>query len=125
MRSSDWSSDVCSSDLDDRPRLAKGVPRGAILLPRLGDPDGGAGRDATVRHGNEPVRRRSADRGAAGIGASDRLAFHRDDLAPLPIDRKSVVWGKSVSVRLDLGVRMIIKKKRNHKRHSKSKIKNK
>src|SRR3546814_14192771 len=30
----------------------------------------------------------------------------------LPIDRKSVVWGKSVSVRVDLGGRRIIKKKK-------------
>src|SRR3546814_16465328 len=28
-----------------------------------------------------------------------------------PLDRKSVVWGKSVSVRVDLGGRRIIKKK--------------
>src|SRR3546814_15478914 len=29
-------------------------------------------------------------------------------------DRKSVVWGKSVSVRVDLGGRRIIKKKKHH-----------
>src|SRR3546814_11024185 len=34
---------------------------------------------------------------------------------PLGQDRKSVVSGKSVSVRLDLGVRRVIKKKQKHK----------
>src|SRR3546814_16031837 len=35
----------------------------------------------------------------------------RDDLARIERDRKSVVWGKSVSVSVDLGGRRIIKKK--------------
>src|SRR3546814_17373796 len=37
-------------------------------------------------------------------------------LTPAPgADRKSVVWGKSVSVRVDLGGRRIIKKKKQNK----------
>src|SRR3546814_16412356 len=32
-----------------------------------------------------------------------------------PTDRKSVVWGKSVSVRVDLGGRRIIKKKKKYR----------
>src|SRR3546814_16335403 len=61
-----------------------------------------------------------------GIQASERLAEHladavagvgpeigvgRDRLVE-PVDRKSVVEGKSVSVRVDLGGRRIIKKKK-------------
>src|SRR3546814_13971911 len=68
MRISDWSSDVCSSDLE-RPR--------AWPLDALFD-----------------------DRRPA-----DRLGIRRWQL-----DRKSVVQGKSVSVRVDLGGRRIIKK---------------
>src|SRR3546814_15136194 len=34
-----------------------------------------------------------------------------------PVDRKSVVWGKSVSVRVDLGGRRIFKKKKNYNTH--------
>src|SRR3546814_16587407 len=34
-------------------------------------------------------------------------------------DRKSVVWGKSVSVRVDLGGRRIIKKKKKHRKTQK------
>src|SRR3546814_19543645 len=30
----------------------------------------------------------------------------------ISLDRKSVVWGKSVSIRVDLGVRRVIKKKK-------------
>src|SRR3546814_12466371 len=43
------------------------------------------------------------------------LQIPRQDLGNIPrIDRKSVVSGKSVSVRVDLGGRRIIKKKKNN-----------
>src|SRR3546814_20968404 len=71
MRISDWSSDVCSSDLEG----------------------------TNFKHVVAPHHRRS-DRVAGG--RSVRLA----------VDRKSVVSGKSVAVRVDLGGRRIIKKKR-------------
>src|SRR3546814_13283447 len=76
MRISDWSSDVCSSDLR---RHASGMPGGLRRGRRT------LGHCAAPRPGGHP-------------------AFHGD--------RKSVVWGKSVSVRVDLGGRRIIKKKR-------------
>src|SRR3546814_16927608 len=100
MRISDWSSDVCSSDLQ-----AEAAPSFPRTLPA---------QPADQRHQRHPqpevaevpyqrarpVRRIAlADRGqpaAARIG-----------------DRKSVVEGKSVSVRVDLGGRRIIKKKNN------------
>src|SRR3546814_16785133 len=78
MRISDWSSDVCSSDLDRGRRLGYGEPRGTAEQPA---PSRGSGRRSGGAR--EPAR--------AG-------------------DRKSVVSGKSVSVRVDLGGRRFIKK---------------
>src|SRR3546814_19319128 len=91
MRISDWSSDVCSSDLagdqhqPDRrwPGGGRGVAGAGHVRPSWSRAGGPAGRIDL-----------SADRGALGS----------------PGDRKSVVLGKSVSVRVDLGCRrMIIK----------------
>src|SRR3546814_17620772 len=80
MRISDWSSDVCSSDLPARP-IAEIVYRPAqgVLVT-----------SATLRGGGRS--------GANGIGGWT--------------DRKSVVEGKSVAVRVDLGGRRIVKKKK-------------
>src|SRR3546814_15841078 len=107
MRISDWSSDVCSSDLARQParRQAEGELR-----------PGPAGRSHRPQ------------------GAQGRLALVRGQLLPaLPPggaasgeDRKSVVSGKSVSVRVDLGGRRIIKKKKNTtKQHNFNKRNNK
>src|SRR3546814_1956489 len=84
MRISDWSSDVCSSDLHESVfREVGGLePESAADVARD---------DAKLGFGNvEDVLRQF---GARGMG-----------------DRKSVVYGKSVSVRVDLGGRRIIKK---------------
>src|SRR3546814_16074717 len=107
MRISDWSSDVCSSDLLHPDRkcgeavlqvLAKGpaVPwvqqyRGERVI------DASALLFAAVDHILEPIEclQDSHCRAASPIE-----------------DRKSVVKGKSGSVRVDLGGRRIIKKKR-------------
>src|SRR3546814_17374229 len=70
MRISDWSSDVCSSDLEHRP----------------------------------------AERPADAGDAADHPSLFADDGGGGP-DRKSVVKGKSVSVRVDLGGRRVIKNK--------------
>src|SRR3546814_16300464 len=78
MRISDWSSDVCSSDLQS--------DFDAVLADRFGNAVGGES-----WHEDVAARLR-------GRGISLR-------------DRKSVVSGKSVSVRVDLGGRRIIKKK--------------
>src|SRR3546814_17730755 len=77
MRISDWSSDVCSSDLR-QDALDRAVEPRRVAAGEIG------ARGAVVRH-----EERVADEG----------------------DRKSVVSGKSVSVRVDLGGRRIIKKK--------------
>src|SRR3546814_20152700 len=78
MRISDWSSDVCSSDLGGKLR------RQIILGQRRAHPRIMVERRGKVRRRGEMAQR---------------------------VDRKSVVSGKSVSVRVDLGGRSIIKKK--------------
>src|SRR3546814_1979619 len=81
MRISDWSSDVCSSDLADM--------------------NGGGGEPAV----------------GLGMCAWRELRPVHAECAPFMVDqaardRKRVVSGKSVSVRVDLGGRRIIKKKK-------------
>src|SRR3546814_12021311 len=100
MRISDWSSDVCSSDLL-------------------------AGAQAQVVA--DPLRRAVALVGVALVfgvefveielaGVVHQLGYVQSDVgatATQAADRKSVVSGKRVSVRVDLGGRRIIKKKTN------------
>src|SRR3546814_16552198 len=93
MRISDWSSDVCSSDLAYHLHRARWDRRG---------------RSDPHRHGKE------RDRGQGGVQLQGRVAGDGDgggsqDLQP---DRKSVGEGKSVSVRVVLGGRRIIQKKK-------------
>src|SRR3546814_13877938 len=104
MRIRDWSSDVCSSDLP--------VPGGE----RVGS--GGEGQAAEVQHGG-PGRDDGACSacdadapvvgGGDGGGAGDGVG-HAGAAGARVADRKSVVEGKSVSVRVDLGGCRIIKK---------------
>src|SRR3546814_16101239 len=107
MRIIDWSSDVCSSDLD-QVDLRPAVPGRGGGVPLF--------RDAAYRlHGILALRprmlghvqqRRPAPRPPRRSGDRD-VARYRED-------RKSVVSGKSVSVRVDLvGGRLIKKKKPN------------
>src|SRR3546814_17493418 len=120
MRISDWSSDVCSSDLF---RLAaSGWEHAAVVL-------GGESfaalsehlQDALWKLGGAPAEHRSDSLSAAykNLNADaqrdftrsyDELCRHYGMLATR--DRKSVVSGKSVSVRVDLGGRRIIKNKK-------------
>src|SRR3546814_7266263 len=85
MRISDWSSDVCSSDLSP--------------------PDTSTGRCRTIRapwhHAHDAPARHAADR-------PSHRQTHRRAAAATPVERKSVVEGKSVSVRVDLGGRRSI-----------------
>src|SRR3546814_16625711 len=105
MHISDWSSDVCSSD---RPQtvsfgsMAERQQKAVNLI--LKDPDVAAvtsfigidGTNATLNTGRMQIVLKPAG--------------ERDDK-----DRKSVVEGKSVPVRVDVGGRLIIKKKTNKK----------
>src|SRR3546814_12299195 len=89
MRISDWSSDVCSSDL---------------LLTQLRASD------------FHVFTRLEVEQVCAAAGWTVRS----DGAVALPgTDRKSVVEGKRVSVRVDLGGRRIIKKKKQTKTNSK------
>src|SRR3546814_15586992 len=107
MRISDWSSDVCSSDLHEHDEItwepgylagARSPLRGPVLPrrparpPRLG--------------GDRAHRWPCAQLELAGRRRHRALASGRD--------RKSVVAGKSVTVRVDLGGRRIIQKKKKH-----------
>src|SRR3546814_13772379 len=97
MRISDWSSDVCSSDLRFC-RLAGAEPYLAANLRSL------PARDfyEWIEYCNSPAGTTSlADLRAAG-----------GDRETLNVDRKSDVSGKSVSVRVALGGCRIIKKKK-------------
>src|SRR3546814_11476058 len=97
MRSSDWSSDVCSSDLAAR----------QIGRSRAG------GQSAGVKGALSPSLA-GARGGSTKRPAQCRQFFaltQKGSLRSLPTpDRKSVVSGKRVSVRVDLGGRRIIKK---------------
>src|SRR3546814_14818801 len=88
MRISDWSSDVCSSDLGQRTASSRRAAR----------EDRGSNDTADARRHRENRRVRCRHRAS--------LAYRGD--------RKSVVWGKSVSVSVELGGRRMIKKKINN-----------
>src|SRR3546814_19759929 len=91
MRISDWSSDVCSSD------LGLGLKIGAETFERQ-------------RVKQRRISHRPAPRPARRASPRARRLRPWHWLRP---DRKSVVEGKSVSVRVDLGGRRFIKKKNN------------
>src|SRR3546814_14470389 len=100
VRISDWSSDVCSSDLD-------------LFRRQMIEPDRRHPLDAefSCRLQNPRVR----DHSIIGIN-EDR----RDEVELDEADRKSVVSGTRVSVRVDLGGRRIINKKRLYENQSHS-----
>src|SRR3546814_13147025 len=98
MRISDWSSDVCSSDLSlpTEPTmltLPMDWPRPPIESRYIGQKD----------------RKAILAKGACAYCGSASGPFHIDHVKP---DRKSVGSGQSVSVRVDLGGRRLIKKKK-------------
>src|SRR3546814_17777026 len=95
MRISDWSSDVCSSDLGGKlPQAPRRMAAGRCL------------RSARfARSAASVLGYRTVFHGERGNGGRDRRGRQRAG------DRKSVVEGKRVSVRVDLGGRRIFKKK--------------
>src|SRR3546814_20464367 len=108
MRISDWSSEVCSSDLS---------------LDGLGKPSGAAQRlsDRTSRICRQLCGAQPFGFPAAGLLAHLQrvgLGTVRPALAPRMGARKSDVYGKRVSVRVDLGGRRSIKKKKNEHKDS-------
>src|SRR3546814_12139968 len=127
MRISDWSSDVCSSDLRGH---AVGDPFDAAA-GRLGGRGeaGGGGADVGeldgIQRAGRGHRHALAVAHAVEAGLVDAQAGGVAAVVPigqfdLPRDRKSVVQGKSVSVRVDLGGRRIIKKKTKDRKNTKT-----
>src|SRR3546814_14358675 len=99
MRISDWSSDVCSSDLGgDRHRSAPDH-RGRRLV--VGRGRAGGLRPHRGQHRAPGLRGRRAPQTEPAMSI-------RFGVSP---DRKSVVEGKSVYVRVNIGGRRILKKK--------------
>src|SRR3546814_12347610 len=112
MRISDWSSDVCSSD------LRMGGVAGNSALP-LATTDGAVESDElggdmrpTPWLQQCPCIMQVMDALGATWGRSRLMRLSGRS----QLDRKSVVSGKSVSVRVDLGCRRIIKQKKQQKR---------
>src|SRR3546814_17478241 len=104
MRISDWSSDVCSSDL---PNI--GGPAVAQRFPR----DSRNGNRHVAQWARSP--RCCHDDGIRVVAGRGGILSNRR-VTPVVLrigrrDRKRVEKGKSVSVRVDLGGRRIIKKK--------------
>src|SRR3546814_14829461 len=131
MRISDWSSDVCSSDLSLAYRASLSLPmrrtfpasrrllaissRAEVHLQREG---------LGLDFGEDPSQTADGpvERGAGGLlqireeAARPRRQVCGEDVALVGgggVDGKSVVSGKSVLVRVDLGGRRLVKKKKN------------
>src|SRR3546814_15894118 len=109
MRISDWSSDVCSSDLAGGTRA---IDAGAVLHP---SPPSGGDRPICRRRrpslGMLPGLRQPSD---LQIKPPWTGCSNPERAAPTPfrrLARQSVVYGQRVSVRVDLGGRRILKKK--------------
>src|SRR3546814_17665357 len=100
MRISDWSADVCSSDLP-RPEQPDREPREAEQQDR--DADRFVQLVSREKFGAIVPLERPAERDLESEPQRDEPVQRED--------RKSVVKGKSVSVRVGLGGRRIIKKK--------------
>src|SRR3546814_21188645 len=109
MRISDWSSDVCSSDLKFGEWLTRERIAETSVTPETLQRYAGA---ELHRRGLSPNSRRvavSALRGYyAHLQRGGLIPRHPADALPYPRDRNSVVSGKSVSVRVDLGGRRIL-----------------
>src|SRR3546814_21058037 len=101
MRISDWSSDVCSSDLLVQNFIV-------YLASFLATDDGSS---PHCRHSLERQRLPAKDVGKYREWNYLLWDSCTNNWRTTKPDRKSVVYGKSVSVRVDIGGRSIIKKK--------------
>src|SRR3546814_17726217 len=98
MRISDWSSDVCSSDLIGINDLSKSKDGDSKELRGV----------AKIEHDRNEILLRKYAAYARTVMNSEKIGISADKQSR---DRKSVVEGKSVSVGVDLGGRRFIKKK--------------
>src|SRR3546814_17989374 len=113
MRISDWSSDVCSSDLaDESGMLLIAGHRADALADTAGD-------TPLFVYDSAMLAARAGEwRAAMPDAVQLHYAMKANPFAPLlafmaGVDRESVVSGKSVSVSVVLGGRRLIKKKKN------------
>src|SRR3546814_1535506 len=109
MRISDWSSDVCSSDLGAAGRSRRDRQVGHRVHQLLG-PDAGEGQAEDGRQVRRfvavhPHRTQNVQKPLPQRPKPRRLAVETSG------DRQSVVWGKRVSVRVALGCRRFLNKK--------------
>src|SRR3546814_15597321 len=113
MRISDWSSDVCSSDLHflDFDGLRAGDVTFWSIHRDDELPGCGALKMLDTKHGEIKSMRTAEAFLRQGVAA--HMLDYIIDAARA--DRKSVVWVKSVSVRVYIGGRRIIKKKNTYK----------
>src|SRR3546814_12292880 len=137
MRISDWSSDVCSSDLRSgscRLALAGGQSRdlqeiGEHRVAVLGRDAFGMELDAVDRqlgvaetHHRAVVARRVDHEPLGNVDHLEAVVARRLNGRGEPrVDRKGVVSGKRVSVRVDLGGRRYIQKKKKKKKYANNK----
>src|SRR3546814_13359600 len=111
MRISDWSSDVCSSDLATTMTARHGrlssAPQGETSTLFLVD---GVRLESAPAEDGRPASRSSASRSPASRAGV--LTFDQSEI-PIDLDRKRVVEGKSVYVSVDLGGGRYLTKKKN------------
>src|SRR3546814_15452385 len=103
MRISDWSSDVCSSDLAAQPLHQAEHAKHRTGAQRLRLP-------AADRGEQRMIERIALDAGLAPTVRATVSNLTNHTFLGKPTDLKSVVTGKSVSIRVTLGVRRTIKK---------------
>src|SRR3546814_13037279 len=101
MRISDWSSDVCSSDLEKAARRR---------LRRIGGHAAGGSEVRLVRRGLEALDRLDQDR-LGFLGAAPTVEIDPLDLLQVLEIGRASCRERSVSVRVDLSGRRIINKK--------------
>src|SRR3546814_19793221 len=102
MRISDWSSDLCSSDLGTRTKPASVVSLNSMMV---------------MKSWIDRMKKASTTTSQANTSTRIVTALSKKVVKP---DRKRVVKGKSVSVRVDLGGRRIIKKKNKERKRNKN-----
>src|SRR3546814_13976993 len=114
MRISDWSSDVCSSDLVEEP-TPEWLEKGDVRRFTPKQPDGTVRVIRTVRRDYGSVITRMYANGILDDDEFQACAWYRrmHEIAGMRgKDRKRVGSGKSVSVRVDLGGGRSSKKKK-------------
>src|SRR3546814_10309305 len=103
MRISDWSSDVCSSDLLFRPHLR---PRAQAVSARGGAPRLGAAR---------PLWRHAPDRASRSCRRTRRRGRHRDPRTRLSADRRSEEHTSELQSLMRISYAVFCLKKKNNK----------